>query len=108
MLALPDRPQFTCCIVTLCEPLSLCHPQITGVLPQGPCSNPGFGTTFVAARADGTSTNVAIAKANANPIREAGGNRRPDRDNVSLIRPSSSITAAKGESASFRTTLKAG
>jgi hypothetical protein len=65
----------------------LFHPQITGVVALQPaCSNPGLGTTFVAARADGTSTNAAIATASANPFREASISQRTDR-NSRFIRP---------------------
>jgi len=74
--------------------LPLVQSQMTGVVPHPPCSKPGFGTTFVAARADGTSTNAATATASVNAIREPGTNHRRDPNHVSFTMPLLIITAA--------------
>jgi len=60
MLALPERGLLVCCDIEL----SLLQPQMTGVLvPQPPCSKPGFGMRLVEACAAGTETNISAAAA---------------------------------------------
>lgn len=43
------------------------QPQKIGVLPQPPCSNPGFATTFTAARAEGANGSMNTT-ASVNPV----------------------------------------
>src|SRR5262249_15234812 len=77
MLALPVCGLVVSCDIEVFGSVDV-HPHRTGVFPQPPSSNPGFGTTFPCPDAAGTTTKATVtAAASINNLYDAGRCRRP-------------------------------